>query len=41
MIDINESGKVKIEASDWRFSATIVGLSKYFDFHKIDYKNYG
>ncbi len=28
---------VQIEPSDWRWSASIVGLSKYFNYHKLDY----
>ena len=33
-----ENGIVQIEPSDWRWGASIVGLSKYFDYHKLDYK---
>lgn len=28
----------KLEASDWRYSASIVGLIKYFDYHQVEYK---
>ena len=28
----------RLEASDWRYSAAIVGLIKYFDYHQIEYK---
>lgn len=28
----------KLICSDWRYSASVVGLSLYFDFHEIDYK---
>lgn len=38
MEHILEDGKIRIEPSDWRWSASIVGLSKYFDFHNIEYK---
>lgn len=34
----NSSLDTKLEASDWRFSAAIVGLIKYFDYHQINYK---
>ena len=27
----------KMEASDWRYSASILGLIKYFDYHQLDY----
>ena len=27
----------KLEASDWRYSASIVGLIKYFDYHQLCY----
>jgi len=37
VIDL-ENGVVQIEPSDWRWGASIVGLSKYFDYHKLDYK---
>ncbi len=33
-----ENGIVQIEPSDWRWGASIVGVSKYFDYHKLDYK---
>ena len=32
-----EENRIQIEPSDWRWSASIVGLSKYFDFHNIKY----
>jgi len=32
-----ENGIIRIEPSDWRWSASIVGLSKYFDFYNIKY----
>ena len=28
-----------LEPSDWRFSAAIVGLIEYFDYHNIKYEN--
>ncbi len=34
----NEKYDTFIEASDWRWSATILGLIKYFRYHGIDYK---
>ena len=33
----NSNFNTKLESSDWRYSATIVGLIKYFDYHQIDY----
>ncbi len=33
-----ETGLVRLEASDWRWSASIVGLVKYFDSQILDYK---
>lgn len=33
----NESYDTAIEASDWRYSASICGLIKYFRFHDINY----
>jgi CRISPR-associated protein Cst1 len=38
MIEELENGRVRIEPSDWRWGASIVGLSKYFDYHNINYK---
>ncbi|MDA3884081.1 MAG: type I CRISPR-associated protein Cas8a1/Csx8 [Candidatus Delongbacteria bacterium] len=32
-----DNRKIRVEPSDWRWSATIVGLVKYFDFHSIKY----
>lgn len=37
MLTEKDNGIIQIEPSDWRWSATIVGLSKYFNFHKIEY----
>jgi len=37
MITEFENGKIRIEPFDWRFSATIVGLAKYFDYHSINF----
>lgn len=33
----NNDYDTMLEASDWRFSAAIVGLMQYFDFHNIKY----
>ena len=35
-VDI-ENNRVKLEPLDWRWSAAIVGLIKYFDYHNIKY----
>ncbi|MDN5304616.1 MAG: CRISPR-associated protein Cst1 [Fusobacteriaceae bacterium] len=37
MITELENDIVRVEPSDWRWSATIVGLVKYFDFHQFEY----
>lgn len=34
----NNSYDIMLEPSDWRFSATIVGLIQYLDYHGLDYK---
>lgn len=34
----NNDYDTMLEASDWRFSAAIVGLMQYFDFHNIKYE---
>ncbi len=34
----NEDYNTKLICSDWRYSASVVGLVLYFDFHDIDYK---
>ena len=34
----NSNFNTKLESSDWRYSAAIVGLIKYFDYHQIEYK---
>ena len=36
MIEELENGKIRIEPSDWRWSASIVGLNKYFSFLKTN-----
>lgn len=38
MKSILEDGKIKLEASDWRYSAAILGLIRYFDYNLIDYE---
>lgn len=38
MITEKEENRIQIEPSDWRWSASIVGLSKYFDFNNIKYR---
>lgn len=35
MEEILKNGNVRIEASDWRWSASIVGLHKYFEYYDI------
>ena len=37
MLENLGNGIVRIEASDWRWGASIVGLSKYFDYHQFKY----
>lgn len=37
MIEELGNGRVRIEPSDWRWGASIVGLSKYFEHHHIAY----
>ncbi len=37
MLENLENGVVRIEASDWRWGASIVGLSKYFDHYQFKY----
>lgn len=34
----NEKYDTMLEPSDWRFSAAIVGLMQYFDYHNINYE---
>lgn len=34
----NNNYDTMLEPSDWRFSAAIVGLMKYLDYHDVDYK---
>lgn len=34
----NKEYNTKLEASDWRFSASIVGLVKYFEYHQYDFE---
>lgn len=34
----NNNYDTMLEPSDWRFSAAIVGLMKYLDYHNLDYK---
>lgn len=34
----NEKYDTMLEPSDWRFSAAIVGLLKYLNYHDLDYK---
>lgn len=34
----NNNYDTMLEPSDWRFSATIVGLMQYLDYHDLDYK---
>ena len=36
MLSELENNLIQIEPSDWRWSASIVGLMKYFEFHKLD-----
>lgn len=36
MLSELENNIIQIEASDWRWSASIVGLMKYFEFHELD-----
>lgn len=38
MISEAKKNMVKIIPSDWRFSASIVGLIKYFNYHNIEYQ---
>src|SRR5699024_573756 len=40
MKEIIEHSKynTKLEASDWRFSASILGLIQYFEYHVLDYE---
>ena len=39
MKTILEDGKIKLEASDWRYSAAILGLIRYFECNNIfDYE---
>ncbi len=33
----HEKYDTKMESSDWRFSAAIIGLMQYFDYHDIEY----
>jgi len=35
---ILEDGRIKLEASDWRYSASILGLIRYFDYNGLDYE---
>ena len=34
----NNNYDTMLEASDWRFSAAIVGLMQYLDYYNLDYK---
>lgn len=34
----NEKYDTMLEASDWRYSAAIIGILKYLDFHDFDYE---
>ena len=34
----NENYDTCVEASDWRWSAAVLGLIKYFNYHRLDYK---
>ena len=34
----NNNYDTMLEPSDWRFSAAIVGLMQYLDYHDLDYK---
>lgn len=36
----NQKYNTRLEASDWRYSASIVGLIKYFNYFNIDYSGY-
>ena len=33
-----EDGRIKLECSDWRYSAAILGLIRYFDHNYLDYE---
>lgn len=38
MKTILEDGRIKLECSDWRYSAAILGLIRYFDHNYLDYE---
>ena len=37
MITNIENRIIRIEPSEWRYSASIVGIINYFEFHKIEF----
>ena len=38
MKTIIEDGRIKLECSDWRYGAAILGLIRYFDDNFLDYE---